>query len=340
MDEKKSEEQNKKEQNQNQNKVRVGTVGEFILIILAIIIIGTGAFTYYLIHREKDSYENLVSNLDVNLLNAIDQADENVLKEVNTSIAEMINSVITNSVSDSTNSVVTEPTNTTKKTLNEELVVLYDGLVLDTSKMDKVALKYIDNTKDAADKYVITYYNYENYSFKNSSLGTISSPIYEGLARIDNVGKIAISEDYNAIPREVKVVNTVPTVISDANPKLADYDTVKTMICDLDGNQTNEYILILANKTSGFSKISLFDAKGVKVADLASIEKSKWKTDVSNSEYYLSISNVQIIDVDNDGIMEVLVEIPYYEGEPDVSILKYKNGELQGKTNIECSLLP
>ena len=248
MDEKKSEEQNNKEK--NQNKVRVGTVGEIILIFLAIIIIGTGAFTYYLIHREKDNYENLVSNLDVNLLNAVEQADGNVVKEVNTSIAEMINSVITNSVSNSTNSVVTEPTNNTKKTLNEELVVLYDGLILDTSKMDKVALKYIDNTKDASDKYIITYYNYENYSFKNSSLGTLSSQIYEGLARIDNVGKIAISEDYNAIPREVKVVNTVPTVISDANPKLADYDTVKTIICDLDGNQANEYILILANKTT------------------------------------------------------------------------------------------
>ena len=89
----------------------------------------------------------------------------------------------------------------------------------------------------------------------------------------------------------------------------------------------------------GFSKIILCDNKGTKVADLASIEKSKWDT-ATNAEYYLSINNVEILDVDNDGIMEILVEIPHYEGEPSISLLKYKNGELQGKTNIECSLMP
>ena len=57
-------------------------------------------------------------------------------------------------------------------------------------------------------------------------------------------------------------------------------------------------------------------------------------------EYYLSLSNVNIIDIDNDNIMEILVEIPKYEGEPSVSLLKYKNNELTGKKNIHCSLLP
>ena len=52
------------------------------------------------------------------------------------------------------------------------------------------------------------------------------------------------------------------------------------------------------------------------------------------------MDNVEIIDIDNDGIMEILVEIPKYEGDPSVSMLKYKNGELSGDTNIECSLLP
>ena len=204
--------------------------------------------------------------------------------------------------------------------------------------MDEVTLKYIDNTNDQADKYVITYYDYENYSFKESKLGTFSSQLYEGLVKIDNVGKIAISEDYDAIPRNVKVVNTIPTIVLDNNPKVADYDSVKTLIVDLDGNGTEEYILVLANKTTGFSKITFIDSKGQKVADLASIEKSKWKKDAT-SEYYLSISNVEVIDVDNDGIMEIVVEIPHATGDPTVSLLKYNNGNLSGKTDIECSLL-
>jgi len=204
--------------------------------------------------------------------------------------------------------------------------------------MNEVTLKYLDNANDKADKYVITYYNYENYSFIDSKLGTLSTQVYDGLVKIDNVGKIAISEDYDAIPRNVKVVNSIPTIVSDNNPKIADYDTVKTLIADLDGNGTDEYILVMANKTTGFSKITFIDGKGQKVADLASIEKSKWKKD-STSEYYLSISNIELIDVDNDGIMEIVVEIPHATGDPTVSLLKYNNGNLTGKTNIECSLL-
>lgn len=222
--------------------------------------------------------------------------------------------------------------------MNEELVVLYNGLILDTTKMDEVALKYIDNTNEQADKYVITYYNYENYSYKDAKLGVLSSQLYEGLVKIDNVGKVAISEDYEAIPRSIKVVNTIPTIVSDNNKNVSDYDTVKTLIADLDGNQTEEYILVLANKTTGFSKIVLVDSKGTKVADLASIEKSQWKKD-SVAGYYLSISNIDIIDVDNDGIMEILVEIPHATGNSTVSLLKYKTGELLGKQNIKCSLL-
>ena len=100
-----------------------------------------------------------------------------------------------------------------------------------------------------------------------------------------------------------------------------------------------QYILILANKVTGYSKIVLYDSTGTKVADLAYIEKSQWES-VTTEEYHLSLSNVEVIDVDNDGIMEILIELPRYEGEPAISLLKYKNGELVGDINIECSLLP
>ena len=159
------------------------------------------------------------------------------------------------------------------------------------------------------------------------------------MVKVENVGKIAISENYNAIPREVKVVNSVPTIVSDNNDKIKNYDITKTIIADLDGNGTDEYILILANKSTGYSKIMLADSKGIKVDDLAYIEKSKWES-VTNEEYYLSISNIEVIDIDNDGIMEILIELPKSDGaSTKISLLKYKTGELQGKANIECSLL-
>lgn len=318
-------------------KIKIGTVGNFVLTAFIILIIGTGALTYYLIHQEKENVKEIVSSLPENMVNTSVQTNT-ATNEVVDSIANIIDSALADVTNQSANtSVVTDASNT-RKILNEELVVLYNGLILDTSKMDEVTLKYIDNTSDSADKYVITYYNYENYSFKDAKLGTLSTQLYEGLVKIDNVGKVAISEDYEAIPRPVKVVNTVPTIVSDNNPNISEYNSVKTLIVDLDGNQTDEYILILANKTTGFSKITLVDSKGVKIGDLASIEKSKWKKD-STAEYYLNINNVEVLDIDNDGIMEIMVEIPQATGNSTVSLLKYNNGVLQGKKDIECSLV-
>lgn len=317
-------------------KLKIGTVGNFVLAAFIIVIVGTGALTYYLIHSAKNDYDKQYNEIVSNIVNVENKQATNDIA-VNT-VADIIDSALSDATSGGTNTTpVTDGTNT-RKTLNEELVVLYNGLILDTTQMDEVTLKYIDNTNDQADKYVITYYNYENYSFKESKLGVLSSQLYEGLVKIDNVGKIAISEDYEAIPRDIKVVNTIPTIVSDNNKQVADYDTVKTLIVDLDGNQTDEYILVLANKTTGFSKIVLIDSKGSKVADLASIEKSQWKKD-STSEYYLSISNIDIIDVDNDGIMEILVEIPHATENSTVSLLKFNNGILQGKQDIKCSLI-
>ena len=312
-------------------KTKMGTVGNFLLAMLIILILVTGSLTYYLIHSEKENYDKQQNEL------AVDTMAEETEEEL-----ETIANIIDSALADVTTSTTVDGTTTdadSRKIMNEKLIVLYNGLILDVSKMDEVSLQYIDAHSDEKDKYIITYTNYENYSFKDSKLGTLSQPVYDGLLEIENVGKIAISEDYNAIPRNIKVVNTIPTIILENNAKLSEYDTVKTLIVDLDGNGTNEYILVLANKTTGFSKIMLVDAKGVKISDLASIEKSKWNK-TTNTEYYLSISNVEILDIDNDGIMEILVEIPHYEGAPTISLLKYKNGELQGKTGIECSLMP
>ena len=253
-------------------------------------------------------------------------------------IANLLNTVISGNTAESTTTVEMADANS-RKVMNENLIVLYNGLILDTTQMDQVELKYIDNSSYDKDKYVITYYNYENFAYVNATLGRLSMPIFDNLVGIQNVSKIAISESYDAIPNNIKIINTLPSVVLDNNSKLTEFDSIKTILADLDMNGTDEYVTILANKNTGYSKISLYDSKGKLVGDLAYIEKNKWNQ-ATNAEYYLSLENVNILDVDNDGTMEILVEIPKYEGEPSVSILKYKNSELMGKTNIECSLLP
>ena len=55
--------------------------------------------------------------------------------------------------------------------------------------MDQVELKYIDNTSLDKDKYVITYYNYENFGLVGSTLGKLSSQIYDNLLKVENINK-------------------------------------------------------------------------------------------------------------------------------------------------------
>lgn len=310
------------------------SIGNFMLAILVILIVTTGSLVYYMISTAKhdaEQYNNMLQNMAERQVVSTENIDT-----IKNKVDYAINTVMSGGAD--TNTVDAIDANN-RKIMNENLIVLYNGLILDTSKMEKKELKYIDNSDKYKDKYVITYYNYENFSFKDSKLGALSQQVYDGLVKIDNVGKVAISESYNAIPREVKVVNAIPTLVSDKNSKIGDYDSTKTIITDLDGNGTEEYILILANKSTGYSKITLMDSAGTKVSDLAYIEKSKWES-VTTEEYHLSLSNVEIVDVDNDGIMEILIELPRYEGDPIISLLKYKNGELSGDRNIECSLLP
>lgn len=324
-----------KEKTESEEKSKpkiIGTVGNFILTALITLIVGTGALTYYLVNSARKDLENNANLIVNSIVNKEEEKDPEP-------IANIIDTAITNATLNQNVTVSNNIDASSIKLLNEDLIVLYNGLVLTTDKMEEKELQYIDNNNDSKDDYVITYYNYENFAFKESKLGTLSGQVFDGVVKVENVGKVAISENYEAIPREIKVVNSIPTVVADNNPKLSEYDSSKVIITDLDGNGTDEYILIVANKSIGYSKILLVDSKGNKVADLAYIEKSKWDT-ATNEEYYLSINNIEIIDVDNDGNMEILIELPTSDGTtPKISLLKYKSGELQGTTNIECSLV-
>ena len=325
------------EEKMDRTKKKIGTIGNVLLVLFIIGIIITGLMVYYLAHREnknlQEQYNTIIENS--NTVAAIENKIDNATTDENPgSIANMIDSMVP---TNNTNTMNTISANEVK-TLNEQLIVLYDGLILNTTEMKVVKLNYIDKSSLDKDKYVITYYNYENFAYVDSKLGTLSDEIYSGAIGVKNVGKIALSEKYEAIPREVKVVNAVPDIVAQNND-LSKYDSVKAIITDLDGNGTTEYVLILANRKTGYSKITLVDSQGSKVADLAYIEKSKWES-ATTEEYHLSISNIEIIDIDNDGTMEIVLELPTYEGAPDISLIKYKNGELQGQVNYECSLLP
>ncbi len=316
--------EDKKQEHEAEDKIDFQKLGNVCLMIIVVLIIGNAILIYYMMNLSE--YGKDVKNEVVN-------------ETERETLANLIDSVVSNA-NVTNNPTINATDANTRKISNENLIVLYNGLILDTSQMGEVELKYIDNASNDKDKYVITYYNYENFAFRDYTLGLLSNSNYENLVKIGNVGKVAISEKYEAITGMIDTKSYLPVIVSENNPKLQEeYDTIKTITTDLDKNGTDEYIIILANKATGYSKISLYDSMGKLMDNLAYIEKSKWNQ-TTNAEYYLSLENLNILDVDNDGVMEILLEIPKYEGEPSISLIKYKNGELSGKTNIECSLLP
>lgn len=324
-----------KEQSQ-EGKSHSNKILNALLAIIVIITVVSGGTIYYSLYKySKNNSEEIESSQKKDDVSTVADIIDTALN-TNT-IAE--NSVSQNVSVQVGNTTVTTGEADNRKVLNEAIIVLYKGLILDIEKMGLVELKYIDNSNPSKDKYVITYYNYENYGFKDSSLGTLSSQVVDGLVKIDAVGKVAISEKYEAIPREIQVVNSIPTVVLDNNSDFSNYDTKKTIITDLDGNGTNEYIIIISSKVTGESRILLVESSGIVKATIAKMDKSGWDT-ITSDGYYLSYNNIEILDIDNDGIMEILFEVPTTSSSPtQISLLKYKNGELLGTTDYTCSLV-
>jgi hypothetical protein len=106
-------------------------------------------------------------------------------------------------------------------------------------------------------------------------------------------------------------------------------DTFQINKIDLDGDGTSEYICSYTSYTQmngddiDNSTITLLDGDLNVISDLVYLE--------SDSSVKLSLdANVEYIDIDNDGTMEILINIPGYEWFT-IDTFKYNNGVLQGE---------
>lgn len=212
--------------------------------------------------------------------------------------------------------------------------ILYNGQEMEI-KMGRQALNHMELNDGNKTKYNIKYTSYSNGK-KQTKEGKFVEETYEGYAIVENVDKIAISTDYNAIPRKVKSVKTLPEEL-----KLKiDYTKMSLEEIDLDGDGKNEYLMAyeVEDKKEKIAKSSilLFDSNYQKVATLMDLEDGITAT---NESVFLSLSDIVYVDIDNDGILEIIVDEPTYEGDV-ISIYKYADGRLDGEINIEATLKP
>ena len=229
--------------------------------------------------------------------------------------------------------------NETNNIAVKEHFVLYNGceMKIDTGVTDTDMMELNEANKQ---KYNTTYYNYEQGEFLGETQGILQTTIFEDYASVSNVKRIAISEKYDAIPRKYQEIKELPKELTD----MAKYSSVNINSIDLDGDGTEEKLVcytINRGTVEASSKIILMDSNYKKIADLVDLENGFWANIKNeNNKIFLSLNDVEYIDIDNDGIMEIIIRVPTYasEGTARLSILKYNKGNLEGETDIKASV--
>lgn len=229
--------------------------------------------------------------------------------------------------------------NTAIKEESKEKIILYKGLDFSDGKN----LNDITYNEANKKKYEIEYFNYENGKKLEKSKGNLVET-YEGISAVENVKKIAISVEYDAIPRKYTTIEELPEELYE----LADCNKVEIQSVDLDGDGKKEYIVASNSYASpedydtdtytNYSDISLYDNKFKKIAILVKAKDQFREVDGKiTSEFFCCLDDVEYIDIDDDGIMEVLVDLNYWEN-IGVNSYKYKDGKITGET--ECEINP
>ena len=208
----------------------------------------------------------------------------------------------------------------------KDYVVLYGDVRIDKqygsffSESGGYEENSIDNT--------ITYYNYGNGEYLGETKGNSN-------------GEISISEKYNAIPRKYEKIDG-KDIDQDGYKRMISYTAINEEInkIDLDGNGEDEYIVSYTlpfdvkdrldnpdveynyNYNLLLSHIVIYDSNFFKIATLAKLE--------SNSDVELSLEkHVEYIDIDKDGKMEIILEIPGWEWR-NIEVFKYNNDTVLG----------
>ena len=229
-----------------------------------------------------------------------------------------------------------------KETTN--YIVLYNGEEIKQTVGKQVLSYSMKNTSENKKKYNIKYYNYEKEGYKGEKTGIFGKEeTYEGYSFVSNVEKIAISKKYDAMPRKTEKIKEIPDKLKEFD----DYSNIDIEAIDLDGDGKKENIICVQKQTSkedydvdeneAYSEIILFDSNFEKVATLA--QWTNKGVDKFNKDVFLQLDDVIYVDIDNDGIMEILVDLPAYESSI-LSVLKYNNNKIQGDINIKVDMTP
>ena len=221
----------------------------------------------------------------------------------------------------------------------DDEILLYYGYELQTST-GLQALMDMPLNDDMTERYMGKYNQYS----KNKKLKQIEvkdySETYEGYFVVEGNDHIAISEDYNPIPRQSKKLKRVPDKIKES---LSKFDKVEVEEIDLNGDKELEYIAVGSTEDTSdggkiMSKVVLYNKDYKTIGTLASWDTTE-DLKYLPEEVVLSLDDVVYFDINNDNKMEILMELPAYETFL-INIFRFDDNVLYGEKDYEVSLKP
>ena len=233
----------------------------------------------------------------------------------------------------------------TENAKDDSYIFLYDGYEIEK----KVGLQkmpvYMEATDDNKSKYEINYYTYDKEGELSEVKGIFKSDeAYEGYGYISNLKKVASSLKYEVMPRTPSILNDYENI--EAFNEFKGISDVKVEAIDLDGDENLEYIVSLNNFSSkeeyeieeseAFSQIILYDSNYKAIGNLVTWNNVTEENDKNN---YISLDNIMYADIDNDGIMEIIIEVLEYESGL-ISVYKYDEGKIDGEVDYKVDINP
>lgn len=309
-----------------------------LLLFLAIIIIIILAVYIYI---EKTKY-----NEQINSLKEDTTSMQNTINNLQGKMNKVSNIIGDDSLSDEASEDTSSTISEDDTSSSDTNFILYNGLEM-SPKTGVQDLKDMKTSKENIKKYNnVQYYNYGNGKFEGITVGKFGEETYSGVSVVTNVKRIAMTQKYDAIPRKYSTIKKLPKQLED----MSDYSSVDIQSIDLDNDGKNEIIVCYTinyaegqigdGKPQADSGIVLFDSSYNKIADLVTLENGFFGNQKNEaSKVFLSLKDVDYIDINKDGIMEIIIKIPTYEG-TKISILEYKDGNLNGKSDLKASVLP
>lgn len=230
-------------------------------------------------------------------------------------------------------SILSDDTETISKTYKDDKlsdsIVLYNGYLLKKEFKRQNSYDY----DEEYDERTLNrdYRNYGNGRYTGNTVGKVGKGDIFGESRVFNVGEFAITANYNAIPRNIQKLDKLPDNLSN-KLKIEANQKVSSLMVDLDGNGMSETIICTLDWSEHHIKsdVILYDESGEKVERIIYIDEEGMFNEID------LLDGVEIIDIDNDGIMEIIADIPCYELHSGykVTVLKYDGEKLIGEYDV------